>query len=202
MRLFVLSAAAVFTLASSDAIGSVIDVTWSGTSLFGSAGGPYSATGGLTFDSEVLGATTNLTAVAIDDPGIISFSMMFSGGTFDQTFVDNTEVVGGFDGSFDLSSFGTFPDIINSTICLQGAGGDHTCSNSNPGGVFTFNTNGTATFSPAAVANSSTEAISLEYTVTAVPLPAGMLLLGTGLGAFGLLRRRSKFQKMKVTGEP
>jgi hypothetical protein len=167
----------------------IIDVSFTGTTSLG-GGGPYTITGGFRFDSSISGASTDLSMVAINDPGISMFSVAFTGGTYDQTFTDNSLVAQDLAGSFDLSSFGLVSDIVNDEICIKGGGDTEFCS-SNGGGAILWADSGEI-FAFLAGAPSANRSGQMSYTITnlsAVPLPASLPLFLVGLGGLAMVRR-------------
>lgn len=178
----------------------VVDVTLSASGQFNSTDPiQFSVTGGFSFDTDLPGATSDLSQVGILDPGIFDFAFFFTG-LGDSSFTDPTLISSGPQGSFDLSSEGIFSDITNSAICFQDIAGNGDCGGrGNPAAILALGINsstGSILYSPPLV-RARFIPDTIEYTVTyrdvaAVPLPASGLFL---LGAFacaGLVRRRKK----------
>lgn len=190
------AAATALCFVASTGAASVIDVSISGMTAGASAGGPYTVSGGFSFDTLAPGATTALNNVSILDPGIFDFSVAFTGGTFDTTFSDPLEPIVNL-GSFNLSNFGTFSNIANSNVCLQKPGGNGLCNSGSPGGILTFNILGQVSFSPDQ-SNSFASATGgfgqVSYTVSErmppVPLPASLPLFLVALGAAAFVKRK------------
>lgn len=196
-----LLAALILQLAVGSANATTIYVYWNGSTIGDdSTGGPYTISGGFTFDTEVPGATSNLASVSIVDPGISAFNLSFTGSYYSQSFTNNTAIADAIAGSFDLSNAGVFDDIIVATTCIEGTGGNATCDVENPAGVAEFFLNGQIFFSPAGTGGLE-QSFNLSYRVSGgtsvVPIPAALPLLASGIGALGFAGwRRNKKNKL------
>lgn len=116
------------------------------------------------------------------------FSSVQAGGSVTFTFTDV---------QYGIDLIWGSPDSYNDlTITLTGAGGTHVVNGSNvqgPVGILASMVSVTDVFFKTVTFESSSNAFEFaNLTTSTVPLPAGMLMMGTAIAGFGVMRRRRK----------
>lgn len=162
-----------------DAAAAMARVDFSGVTGAG-AGGPYTASGG--FDYSAPGDLP--TDLAWDDSAVSNFQLILSGGT--DNFIFDASTIAGelLGGTFNLAAGGA-----NGQVCFKTV-----VSGCNPQAgefVVTFSS-GSILYGPNG-GNTGASQFSITVTdVSEVPLPAGMLLMLTGLTGIAAAGKRRK----------